>query len=80
MKSILILSISCALAALVAADFAEQSTNNRIINGAVAGANQFPWHAQIAGFQRNGMQTLCGGALVSQTHVLTAAHCVISNE
>lgn len=79
MKSTLCLAVFGLLASVVSANIAVQSSN-RIINGAVAGVNQFPWHAQIAGHQRNNQQTLCGGALVSQTHVLTAAHCVSSPE
>lgn len=77
MKTILSLAISCVvLASLVAADFDDEEWSSRIIGGSAAGVNQFPWHAQIQGFRRNGQQTLCGGALVSATHVLTAAHCV----
>lgn len=49
----------------------------RIINGQLAGVNQFPWHVSIQGNATNGQPTLCGGALISNAFVLTAAHCVL---
>lgn len=49
----------------------------RIINGQLAGTNQFPWHVSIQGTLANGQPTLCGGALISNAFALTAAHCVL---
>lgn len=80
MKTILFSFVSCALLVSLGFAYPEDLLSSRIINGAAATVNQFPWHAQITGYLRNNQTTLCGGALVSPTHVLTAAHCVISNE
>lgn len=49
----------------------------RIINGQLAATNQFPWHVSIQGNLTNGQGMLCGGALISNAFVLTAAHCVV---
>lgn len=47
----------------------------RIIGGSPASAGQFPW--QVAVFFTTSSGTyLCGGALISDLYVLTAAHCV----
>ena len=51
--------------------------NSRIIGGNEAQRNQFPYQAglimSIAGSDNTG---LCGGSLISNNRVLTAAHCV----
>lgn len=52
------------------------SIEERIINGNVATANQFPWHVSVQGTLYNNQTTLCGGALIGPAHILTAAHCV----
>lgn len=67
-------------ALVVAAQAAAFSSNARIINGQVAPPNQFPWHAIVQGTELNSQQTLCGGALISNTFVLTAAHCIFGNK
>uniref|UniRef100_A0AB38ZEK5 Venom S1 protease with CUB domain 7 n=1 Tax=Oncocephalus sp. TaxID=2944721 RepID=A0AB38ZEK5_9HEMI len=43
----------------------------RIINGKEAGKYEFPW---MAGIRRDGNQ-FCGGSIITEYHVLTAAHC-----
>merc|ERR1711915_126703 len=48
------------------------SQESRIIGGRVAGTNQFPWMARIFG----GCEY--GGALISEKHILTAYHCLMS--
>jgi secreted trypsin-like serine protease len=54
---------------------------SRIAGGAEAIANEFPWmvHFLIRRYD-DGQLFSCGGTLISDTHVLTAAHCVIHNE
>lgn len=69
------LFISALVVAAQAADF-NSNNANRVINGQIAQPNQFPWHAIIEGTQLNSQRTLCGGALISNSFVLTAAHCI----
>nr|QHB21599.1 venom S1 protease with CUB domain 8 [Platymeris rhadamanthus] len=46
----------------------------RIVNGKEAGKYEFPWMAAI---RRDGAQ-FCGGAIITEYHVLTAAHCTVN--
>lgn len=44
----------------------------RIVGGSPTLAHEYPW---IVGLSRQG-KIYCGGSLISQRHILTAAHCV----
>jgi len=49
----------------------------RIIGGEDAQTNEFPWMAAL--FNKSNVNVngfFCGGSLISNHHVLTAAHCV----
>ena len=46
---------------------------NRVINGQEALPNEFPW--QVALVRAGGHTPICGGSIISDRHVLTAAHC-----
>ena len=53
----------------------------RIVNGYPTGHNEFPWMAALHStgpFRKNkdSLGGFCGGALVSDLYVVTAAHCV----
>lgn len=45
----------------------------RIVNGMRAGENQFPYQAQIR--MKDTGEHLCGGTIISNRHILTAASC-----
>lgn len=56
------------------------STNslNRIINGDLADSNSWPWAVSLRYKSGNRFSHVCGGALVSEFYVITAAHCLIN--
>ena len=45
----------------------------RIVGGQETEVNELPW--QVGLVSRNGKTPWCGGTLISDRHVLTAAHC-----
>ncbi|KAL3268351.1 hypothetical protein HHI36_007467 [Cryptolaemus montrouzieri] len=53
------------------------SLNSRIIHGKEAVLGEFPWMALIVYSTNNGPDFLCGGTLISDKYILTAAHCVL---
>jgi len=48
-----------------------QPLRQRIIGGLHAQANSWPWQILL-----RGTNNMCGGALIDEQHVLTAAHCI----
>lgn len=51
--------------------------NTRIINGYQATPHSWPWAISLGYIGSKGSaKHVCGGALISSTFVLTAAHCV----
>ena len=53
-----------------------RSTSSRIVGGKEAGKGQFPWLAQI--WLKKGLSDkfICGGSLISENILITAAHCI----
>ncbi|XP_047111190.1 venom protease-like [Schistocerca piceifrons] len=52
------------------------TTHVRIIGGKKAELGAWPWLTALIYRGSNGPRVLCGGALITDQHVLTAAHCV----
>ncbi|XP_046405735.1 trypsin-1 isoform X1 [Ischnura elegans] len=50
----------------------ERNDASRIVGGQPAGTNEFPWMARLSYFSK----FYCGGMLINDRYVLTAAHCV----
>lgn len=50
----------------------ESNDESRIVGGTATDAHQFPWMARLSYFRR----FYCGGMLINDRYVLTAAHCV----
>ncbi|KAH9490347.1 Transmembrane protease serine 9 [Bulinus truncatus] len=73
-----ILVIFCFLFSLSASqsDICGQANSvHRIIGGTNATTCEFPWMALLHDEVK---ETMCGGAIIDSTHILTAAHCVVS--
>merc|ERR1712180_11041 len=49
------------------------SDSNRIVGGQETEVHEYPW--QVGLVSRGGTTPWCGGSLISERHVLTAAHC-----
>ena len=49
--------------------------NNRIVGGSVADKNTWPWLVMLSVITSDGYEGLCGGTILSDTRILTAAHC-----
>ena len=50
------------------------NVSDRIIGGTEAGINEFPWQAGLL-ILVSGKYYSCGGSLINNRWVLTAAHC-----
>lgn len=52
----------------------------RIVGGSTAAMAEFPWMAllQFKDVEKENLAFLCGGSLITEKHVLTAAHCFIN--
>ncbi|KAH8382521.1 hypothetical protein KR009_003942, partial [Drosophila setifemur] len=51
--------------------------NPKVAGGKNAKPGQFPWVALLKYDVNDDRPFLCGGSLISETHILTAAHCIV---
>eukprot|EP00092_Neocalanus_flemingeri_P107358 GFUD01137800.1.p1 GENE.GFUD01137800.1~~GFUD01137800.1.p1 ORF type:complete len:395 (-),score=97.10 GFUD01137800.1:165-1349(-) len=54
----------------------EQLFSTRVIGGEEAGVNEFPWAALLSIQARGKVPERCGGSLINDRFVVTAAHCI----
>uniref|UniRef100_A0A1B0GIB3 Putative trypsin-like serine protease n=1 Tax=Lutzomyia longipalpis TaxID=7200 RepID=A0A1B0GIB3_LUTLO len=50
-----------------------------IVGGTLAGSREFP-HMTLVGYGNNPGVWKCGGTIISENHILTAGHCLVSQE
>jgi len=58
---------------------ADHQAITRILGGSITGINQFPWQVALLRMQdlkKRSLRFFCGGVLINEEYVLTAAHCV----
>ncbi|XP_018569549.1 serine protease easter-like [Anoplophora glabripennis] len=54
--------------------------DSKIRDGTEAGLREFPWMALLAYNTEYGRQFICGGSIINENYILTAAHCVVKTE
>lgn len=77
MTSLNVKSIILALCLLIASVFSIRPNikiSNRILGGRESGKGFFPYYAMLSELKI--INLICGGSIISEWHILTAAHCV----
>ncbi len=69
-------------AAFTPSSAAARSAHTAIVNGAPISIAQAPWQVDLRSLilsEGGGVEISCGGAILDETHILTAAHCVFDS-
>jgi secreted trypsin-like serine protease len=75
----LVLPLVCCAALLAPALAHGTDAHTSIVGGHTAGSGEYPWQVQVIPRTKSGAEYLCGGTLIADRRVLTAAHCAIKN-
>jgi len=54
----------------------DQTRSVKIIGGRVAEKKEFPWQISLQLLNLGTEKHICGGSLISESWIITAAHCV----
>ncbi|KAJ8676185.1 hypothetical protein QAD02_011971 [Eretmocerus hayati] len=61
---------------ILPSDCSTELVNTRIVDGSQTEIGEFPWVALLEYESGSELKLICGGTLISNWHVLTAAHCI----
>lgn len=61
-------------------DYTEETFFYTAVGGVDASAKEFPYMAALGYGEDSNLQWNCGGSLISENYVVTAAHCIYSRE
>ena len=64
---------------MLIAECGKRPIATRVVGGTDAQPHSWPWQVSLRVKVRGKLYHICGGSLISSTHVVTAAHCVVKN-